>query len=57
MKLTKKIVIAWDLDETLGCFVELGMLWDTLKIFFSKLGDNDFSNYLTYIPCLFDQTS
>ena len=47
----KKIVIAWDLDETLGCFVELGMLWDTLSKFSShKLTDNDFFKLLDAYP-------
>ena len=52
MKLNeKKVVIAWDLDETLGCFVELGMLWDALNKFSSrKLTDNDFFKLLDAYP-------
>ena len=48
MKLDEKnIVVAWDLDETLGCFVELGMLWDALNKFSSrKLTNSDFYKLL-----------
>lgn len=46
-----KIVIAWDLDETLGCFVELGMLWDALERFTSvKLTNEDFFHLLDLYP-------
>ena len=24
-------IVVFDLDETLGCFVELGMFWDALE--------------------------
>ena len=47
----KKIVVAWDLDETLGCFVEIGMLWDALNKFSSqKLTDSDFFKLLDAYP-------
>ena len=47
----KKVVIAWDLDETLGCFVELGMLWDALGKYSSRrLTDNDFFKLLDAYP-------
>jgi hypothetical protein len=31
MRRTPKKIVAFDLDETLGCFVELGMFWDALE--------------------------
>lgn len=33
-------IVVFDLDETLGCFVELGMFWDALK-FLLSITDND----------------
>lgn len=47
----RKIVV-FDLDETLGCFVELGMLWDSLKY---VLGDEytsqeDFNRLMRLFP-------
>lgn len=47
----RKIVIAWDLDETLGFFVELGMLWDALETHSSRpLTNDDFFNVLDLYP-------
>ena len=30
-------IVVFDLDETLGCFVEVGVFWDALEAYFSKL--------------------
>ena len=47
----KKTVIAWDLDETLGFFVELGMIWDAIKKFSpNTLTNKDFYKLLDIYP-------
>ena len=52
MKINERtVVIAWDLDETLGYFVELGMLWDTLEKYSSiSLTNKDFFKLLDLYP-------
>ena len=49
MNCSSKIVV-FDLDETLGYFVEFGMFWDTLKHYYKNNEDN------TNQKTLFDQT-
>ena len=39
MNCSSKIVV-FDLDETLGYFVEFGMFWDTLKHYYKNNEDN-----------------
>ena len=33
-------IVVFDLDETLGYFVEFGMFWDTLKNYYKSLNLN-----------------
>lgn len=43
----KNKIVVFDLDETLGSFVELGMFWDALENFYGhKLSNNEFINFL-----------
>ena len=51
MNCSSKIVV-FDLDETLGYFVEFGMFWDTLKQYYKNNEDNTNKNQ---IP-VFDQS-
>ena len=47
----RKVIVAWDMDETLGYFVEIGMLWDTLVAHAPmKLVDTDFFKLLDLYP-------
>ena len=40
-------IVVFDLDETLGCFIELGMFWNSLENFYGyKLSDNEFNKLL-----------
>ena len=44
-------IIVFDMDETLGCFVELGIFWDSLQEYFNNtLTNNDFFNILDRYP-------
>lgn len=46
-----KTVVAWDLDETLGFFVEIGMLWDAIKKYSpTTVTDKDFFKLLDLYP-------
>jgi len=47
--------VVFDLDETLGYFVEFGIFWDSLSIYISKylnkeLGQNDFNSIMDLYP-------
>ena len=47
---TNKVVV-FDLDETLGCFNELGIFWDALENFYgSKLSNSTFVAMLNVFP-------
>lgn len=48
-------IVVFDLDETLGYFVELGIFWDSLNLYLLKnnkeeLNQNDFNNILDLYP-------
>ena len=44
-------IVVFDLDETLGCFVELGMFCDALSSYLKhKLSDNEFNEVLDIFP-------
>jgi len=44
-------IIAFDLDETLGCFVELGMFWDALEMIYGgELGQLHFNEVMDLFP-------
>ena len=44
-------VVVFDLDETLGSFVEMGMFWDALQSYFdNKLTKNDFYKTVDLFP-------
>ena len=44
-------VIVFDLDETLGSFVEMGMFWDALQAYFdNKLNNKDFNMIVDLFP-------
>lgn len=47
----RKIVV-FDLDETLGCFVELGMFWESLKYVLGNdyTGQEDFNRLMLLFP-------
>lgn len=46
-----KKVIVFDMDETLGCFVQFGIFWDALQEYFNhSLTDNDFFQILDKYP-------
>ena len=46
-----KHIIAWDLDETLGSWIELGVIWDAIKKTHDKtLTINDFFNLVNLFP-------
>ena len=34
-------IVVFDLDETLGCFIELGIFWDSLQKFYNKKLSNE----------------
>ena len=52
--MTRKYAVVFDLDETIGNFVQLGIFWDGLKHYFNKEVDiklfflllDTFNNYL-----------
>jgi len=48
-KVPLKIVV-FDLDETLGCFTEIGMFWDVLNHLFNVPAVNTFYNILDLFP-------
>ena len=53
MKKISKIVV-FDLDETLGYFTELGMLWDTIQHYFNHdLGQLTFNKLCDLYPEFF----
>lgn len=48
-------IVVFDLDETLGYFVEFGIFWDSLNLYLMKnnkkeLNQNDFNNILDLYP-------
>jgi len=49
-------IVVFDLDETLGCFVEVGMFWDALEHFYKEhlpskqLTDTDFFHVMDTFP-------
>ncbi len=43
-------IVVFDLDETLGAFVELGIFWDALDNYFNNLTKNDFFDVLDLYP-------
>ena len=49
-------IVVFDLDETLGCFVEVGMFWDALEHFYKEhnpskhLTDTDFFQVMDTFP-------
>jgi len=44
-------IVVFDLDETLGCFVELGIFWDSLQRFYNKkLPDEEFFEVVNTFP-------
>jgi hypothetical protein len=48
-------IVVFDLDETLGYFVEFGILWDSLSFYMSKyfnkeLNQNEFNSILDVYP-------
>lgn len=47
-------IVVFDLDETLGYFVEFGMFWDTLKHYYKKNNSNEIIISHSYNPT-FDQ--
>ena len=52
--MTKIYVYAWDLDETIGNFLELGMFWDALNQYYNyTLSELDFHNILDIFPGFF----
>jgi hypothetical protein len=52
--MTKNYVYAWDLDETIGNFLELGMFWDALNKYYNyTLTETDFHNILDIYPKFF----
>ena len=47
----QKKIIVFDMDETLGCFVQLGIFWDALQEYFNNtLTDTDFFEILDKYP-------
>ena len=44
-------IVVFDLDETLGCFTELGIFWDSLQKFYGKnLPDEEFFEVVNTFP-------
>jgi hypothetical protein len=44
-------IVVFDLDETLGYFVEFGILWDSLSLYFKKeLGQEIFNDLMDLYP-------
>lgn len=43
-------IVVFDLDETLGAFVELGIFWDALDNNLNKLTKQDFFDILDLYP-------
>ena len=44
-------IVVFDLDETLGCFIELGIFWDSLQRFYDKkLPDEEFFEMVNTFP-------
>ena len=51
MRLNSNKIVVFDLDETLGCFVELGMFWDALEHIYEKnLTQDDFFKVMNTFP-------
>ena len=51
LSMTKQCkIVVFDLDETLGCFVELGMFWDALNSILGKQHDSHFNDVLDLYP-------
>ncbi len=47
----KKRIVVFDMDETLGCFVQFGIFWDALQeYFFHSLSEKDFFETLDKYP-------
>ena len=46
-----KMVVVFDMDETLGSFVQMGIFWDALQEYFMhSLTDEDFFDVLDQYP-------
>ena len=44
-------IVVFDLDETLGCFIELGIFWDSLQKFHNRsLPDEEFFEVMNIFP-------
>jgi len=44
-------IVVFDLDETLGCFIELGIFWDSLQKFYNKkLSNEEFFEVMNTFP-------
>ena len=44
-------IVVFDLDETLGCFIELGIFWDSLQKFYNKkLSNEEFFEVVNTFP-------
>lgn len=53
-KKNEQKMIVFDLDETLGCFTQFGMFWDTISAIFNKsFSQNIFNQILNLYPTLF----
>jgi hypothetical protein len=46
----RKKIVVFDLDETLGCFVEVSMFWEALKYLTDKNSEDDLFNILDLFP-------
>ena len=47
----KKRIVVFDMDETLGCFVQFGIFWDAIQeYFFHSLTEKDFFEILDKYP-------
>ena len=54
MKNNELKMVVFDLDETLGCFTQFGMLWDTISILLNKSFNQDIFNKICKLyPKLF----
>ena len=52
--MSKFYIYAWDLDETIGNFIEYGMIWDAMRSYYdNKLTNKDFNRMLDLFPNYF----
>ena len=50
-------IVVFDLDETLGCFIELGIFWDSLQKFHNRsLPDEEFFEVMNIFQNSSDRT-